>query len=202
MNSCIITALTQKSLRWGRGWKLRETALGEIRNAILSGEIPPALNIEIDRALERLGMRCSGKCQLAVRSSAAEEDGEYSFAGQYETVLNVPLEGTAVKEAYKQVVASLYTEKSAAYHQQAGLDIRTGRMAVGCLFMVDAKASGVLYSTDPAGKRSSLLISSTWGLGKTIVEGQTDADFYLHHERTAAGDKGSKDREKDLDGGQ
>ena len=163
----------------GEDMEITETALGEIRNAILSGAVPPALNTEIDRAIERLGTRCSGKCRLAVRSSAAEEDGEYSFAGQYETVLNVPLEGAAVKEAYKQVVASLYTEKSAAYHRQAGLDIRTGRMAVGCLLMVDAKASGVLYSTDPGGKSSSLLISSTWGLGKTIVEGQTDADSYL-----------------------
>jgi pyruvate, water dikinase len=163
----------------GEGMEIAETELGEIRNAVLRGEIPPALSTVIDSAIERLRMRCKGKCPLAVRSSAAEEDGEYSFAGQYETVLNVPLERTAVKEAYKQVVASLYTEKSAAYHQQAGLDIRTGRMAVGCVSMVDAKASGVLYSADPAGKRSSLLISSTWGLGKTIVEGQTDADFYL-----------------------
>ena len=166
----------------GDGMEITEAALGEIRNAILHGVFPPALDAEIDRAIGKLAMRCNGKCGLAVRSSAAEEDGEYSFAGQYETVLNVPLEGTAVKEAYKQVVASLYTEKSAAYHGQAGLDIRSGRMAVGCLIMVDAQASGVLYSTDPAGpagKRSSLLISSTWGLGKTIVEGQTDADSYL-----------------------
>ena len=161
------------------GMEIPDAALWEIRDAILSGEIPPSLNTEIARALEKLVRRYSGKCQLAVRSSAAEEDGEYSFAGQYETVLNVPLEATAVKEAYKKVVASLYTEKSAAYHRQAGLDIRTARMAVGCLFMIEAKASGVLYSTDPAGKSSSLLISSTWGLGKTIVEGQTDADLYI-----------------------
>jgi pyruvate,water dikinase len=163
----------------GDGVEIAKAELGEIRDAILRGALPPALDAETDRALGKLAMRCGEKCRLAVRSSASEEDGEFSFAGQYDTVLNVPLEATAVKKAYKQVVASLYTEKSAAYHRQAGLDIRTGRMAVGCLLMVDAKASGVLYSTDPAGKRSSLLISSTWGLGKTIVEGQADADSYF-----------------------
>ncbi|RPI37739.1 MAG: hypothetical protein EHM54_02415, partial [Nitrospiraceae bacterium] len=158
---------------------ITEGELLNIRNSILKGEMPPALNKEIDMALEKLRMRCRGHCQLAVRSSAVEEDGEYSFAGQYETVLNVPLEGAAVKDAYRQVLASLFTEKSAAYHRQVGLDIKNARMAAGCLFMVDAAASGVLYSENPGGERNTQLISATWGLGKSIVEGQTDADFYL-----------------------
>ena len=163
----------------GEGQEIDAGALQDVRSAVLGGEFSQALNNEIDKAIERLRMRCSGDCRLAVRSSAVEEDGEYSFAGQYETALNVPLEGTAVKEAYKQVLASLYTEKSATYHRQAGQDIRNGRMAAGCLFMVDAKASGVLYSTNPGGERNTLLISATWGLGKSLVEGETDADFYL-----------------------
>ena len=158
---------------------ITEGELLDIRNSILKGEMPPALNKEIDAALEKLEMRCRGHCPLAVRSSAVEEDSEYSFAGQYETVLNVPLEGMAVKDAYRQVLASLFTGKSAAYHLQAGLDIKNARMAAGCLFMVDAAVSGVLYSENPGGERNTELISATWGLGKSIVEGQTDADFYL-----------------------
>jgi pyruvate,water dikinase len=88
---------------------ITEGELLDIRNSILKGEMPPALNKEIDAALEKLEMRCRGHCPLAVRSSAVEEDSEYSFAGQYETVLNVPLEGMAVKDAYRQVLASLFT---------------------------------------------------------------------------------------------
>jgi pyruvate,water dikinase len=163
----------------GQGGDITEDALLEIRQAILGGEMSPAMHDEISEALVKLREKCGNNCRLAVRSSAVEEDGEYSFAGQYETMLNVPLEGGAVKEAYQQVLASLYTMKSEAYHRQAGLDIRNGRMAVGCLCMVNAQASGVLYSTNPGGEKNTLLISSTWGLGKSVVEGQTDADFYL-----------------------
>ena len=158
---------------------ITEDDLLEIRQAILGGEMSPGLHDEIDKALIKLRKKCSGNCRLAVRSSAVEEDGEYSFAGQYETILNVAVEGAAVKEAYQQVLASLYTVKSAAYHRQAGLDIRNGRMAVGCLCMVNAQTSGVLYSTNPGGEKNTLLVSATWGLGKSLVEGQTDADYYL-----------------------
>ncbi|MDH4230985.1 MAG: PEP-utilizing enzyme [Nitrospirota bacterium] len=163
----------------GQDGDITEEELMDIRSAILRGEMPPALNKEIGEAIKKLGTRCSGHCPLAVRSSAVEEDGEYSFAGQYESVLNVPLGEAAVEDAYRQVLASLFTEKSAAYHRQAGLDIKNARMAVGCLFMVDAAVSGVLYSENPGGERNTQLISATWGLGKSIVEGQTDADSYL-----------------------
>ncbi len=73
----------------------------------------------------------------------------------------------------------------------AGYDIRTARMAVCCLVMVDAAVSGVAYSTDPsAGLATGLstdpamgadnmIINSAWGLGKSIVEGQVDADLYV-----------------------
>ena len=163
----------------GQDGHREKEVLQQIQEAILTGELPPVLDKEIDAALKKLGRQCNTDCRLAVRSSAEEEDGEYSFAGQYESVLNVPLERKTLKEAYKQVLASLFTRKSAAYHRQAGQDIRNARMAVGCLFMVDAKASGVLYSTNPGSLENTLIISSTWGLGKSIVEGQTDADMYI-----------------------
>jgi len=52
------------------------------------------------------------------------------------------------------------------------------KMAVGCVVMVDAATSGVLYSIDRQGNRDTLIINATWGLGTSIVEGQTDADLY------------------------
>jgi pyruvate,water dikinase len=76
------------------------------------------------------------------------------------------------------VVASLFSEKASAYQTRLGYDIRDMKMAVGCVVMVDAVASGVSYTADPQGDRSTLVINSAWGLGTSIVEGQTDADFF------------------------
>ncbi|HEX8949736.1 MAG TPA: PEP/pyruvate-binding domain-containing protein, partial [Dissulfurispiraceae bacterium] len=127
----------------------------------------------------RCGTNPDEKCALAVRSSAEEEDSELSFAGQFETVLNVPPESASVKEAYKRVIASLFSDKAEAYYRRSGNDIRNMKMAVGCILMVDAAVSGVMYSANPGGDGGEVVINSTWGLGKSIVEGQTDADLYV-----------------------
>lgn len=170
---------------------IEESTLNELQNLIINAEMPPELNAAIDSAIESLksvgsfsnpgGTRKGGKkvpLACSVRSSAVEEDSEFSFAGQFETILNVPLEGRAVKDAYKRVVASLFSGKAAAYQQKRGYDIRNAKMAVGCLLMVDAAVSGVAYSTNPNGDDNTMIINSTWGLGKSVVEGQTDADLY------------------------
>lgn len=170
---------------------IEESILNELQNLIINAEMPPELNVAIDSAIESLksigsfsnsgGTRKGDKVPLAcsVRSSAVEEDSEFSFAGQFETILNVPLEGRAVKDAYKRVVASLFSPKAAAYQRATGHDIGKAKMAVGCLLMVDAAVSGVVYSTNPNRDDNTMIINSTWGLGKSVVEGQTDADLYL-----------------------
>ena len=152
--------------------------LAGIRELIMSGSMPAALTDALERALSKLDSADSGDCFLAVRSSAEGEDGEFSFAGQFETVLNVPCRIGAVQEAYKRVIASLFSDKAVAYQKQVGGDVRIMRMAVGCLHMIDAAVSGVVYTADPSGKQDSLLISATWGLGKALVEGNTDTDMY------------------------
>ncbi len=152
--------------------------LQETQELILHGSIPPELSKAIEKAIRKIKPRCGGKCGLAVRSSAGEEDGDFSFAGQFETVLNVPLEPAAIEKAYRKVIASLFSEKAAAYQTGLGYDIRQMKMAVGCVVMVDAASSGVLYSVDPGGDRGTLVINSSWGLGAAVVEGRTDADWF------------------------
>lgn len=152
--------------------------LGRLRELILQGEVPAGLGSDIDAALEKMRQRCGVPCFLAVRSSGEEEDGEFSFAGQFETVLNVPLEGKAVREAYKKVIASLFSIKSVAYQERLGYQIGKLKMAVGCIVMVDAVSSGVAYSSSPDGARGVLIINAAWGLGESVVEGGTDSDFY------------------------
>ncbi len=154
-------------------------AYREIYNSILIGEVPPGLQYAIDKAVLMLREKYGDKYSIAVRSSAEAEDTELSFAGQFDTVLNVPLETSAVLEAYRRVIASLFSAKAVAYQRQSGLDVGSIKMAAACVLMVDATASGVAYSTNPNGDGSTMIINATWGLGASVVEGQTDADFYL-----------------------
>ncbi len=156
-----------------------KAALEKIHTLVLNGDIPSGLESAFDKAISMFRSKYGDKCFLAVRSSAEAEDREFSFAGQFDTVLNVPLVSRPVQEAYKRVIASLFSDKAAAYHQQLGLAVGSVKMAVGCVIMVDAAVSGVIYSTNPNGDAGTMIINSTWGLGTSVVEGQTDADFYL-----------------------
>jgi pyruvate,water dikinase len=158
---------------------ISDAELDELRSMIIGAEIPPDLQRDIDTALKRLVSGFGGHCTLAVRSSAEEEDGEISFAGQFDTLLNVPAAADRFSDAYKKVVASLFSAHAITYQRSFGYRIGKLKMAVGCMVMVDAVSSGVIYSVDPGGGRETMMINSVWGLGATVVEGQADADLYI-----------------------
>jgi pyruvate,water dikinase len=100
-----------------------------------------------------------------------------SFAGQYLSLLGVPFD--RVEPAYKQVVASLYSPNAMRYRASSGLDPARGLMAVGCLCMVKARASGVVYTLDPSEpERGVVVVSAALGLGKTVVEGAAAVDRF------------------------
>lgn len=152
--------------------------LEQLRAAILAGTFPEDFHKALSSALEWMRNRLGRDGKLAVRSSADEEDGDFSFAGQFETVLNVPCTVEGVQGAYKKVVASLFQSNATSYQRQLGYDLGKLKMAVGCAGMVQARASGVIY-TAAAGKDSSkAAISATWGLGPGVVDGRIDADLY------------------------
>ncbi len=155
-----------------------ESTLHELREQVLHGAVPPELSRAIEKTVRKIRSRCGQGCRLAVRSSASEEDSDFSFAGQFETVLNVPLDPAAVEKAYRRVAASLYTDQAAAYQQRLGYEIRDMKMAAACVVMVDAEASGVAYSTDPEQDRDDVVINAAWGLGTAVVEGSVDADLF------------------------
>lgn len=158
----------------------------ETAKAVLRGELPPELRDGLEKALRKLRSRCGRECSLAIRSSAGEEDGEFSFAGQYRTVLSVPPELSAVEKAYKQVLASLYSLRAAAYRRRLGVDPAAVKMAVGCLVLVDAETSGVLFTADPNGGNGRMLIASAWGLGTTVVDGRAGVDHFVVRKAAAA----------------
>lgn len=132
--------------------------------------IPPQVEAEILAVYD--GLRHSGEQPLvAVRSSAQREDGTYSFAGQYHSVLGVEREGLLA--AYREVLASKYTPEALLYRIHAGLADEEAAMAVLVLRMVDAQLSGVVYTRNPLDESDrSLQLHSVHGLGLPLVGGE------------------------------
>ena len=118
-----------------------------------------------------------GAAKVAVRSSALGEDGsESSFAGLYETVLNVQGED-ALKDAIERCVASLHSARAQAYQQQKALP--ETQMCVVVQQMVEARSAGVLFSADPvSGRHDRLVIDAVEGLGEALVSGDQTPDHY------------------------
>ncbi len=156
-----------------------EEDLAALRMMILQGEFPHPLSDALAAGLSRLRKGCGRPCFLAVRSSAVGEDSEFSFAGQFTSVLQVPAETDQLKQAYRQVIAGIFTQKAVAYLERLGLGPGDVRMPVCCLLMVDARSSGVVYTSDPSGSADALVISSSWGLGEPVVEGSVETDHIV-----------------------
>lgn len=155
-----------------------EAALETIRRAVLAGSLPPDFAKALAAAVRKMRSRCGRSCRLAVRSSADEEDGFFSFAGQFESVLNVDCTEAAVASAYRRVVASLFQPDAVAYQRHLGYGLGRVKMAVACVAMIEAEISGVIYTAAAANDQDTLLISAAWGLGPGVVDGLTDADLY------------------------
>ncbi len=119
-----------------------------------------------------------GAQPVAVRSSAQGEDGaEASFAGQYETVLNVT-GSEGLRHAIDLCVASGATDRARSY-QADHLDGRAATMNVVVQRMVDAAVAGVVFTADPVSARRDLLvIDAVAGLGEALVSGEATPDHY------------------------
>jgi pyruvate,water dikinase len=163
---------------WQKGDASKNQATEEIRRLILEGTVPPFLQKEIFSGLDRLYQSAdSGEVLLALRSSAMGEDREHTFAGQYLSLLNEPRGN--ILQAYKSILASLFSDSVMEYRRQKELLDYQETMAVACQLMVDAKVSGVLYTLDPRNPdRDVMLINATWGLGAPVVAGEMRADLY------------------------
>lgn len=116
---------------------------------------------------------------VAVRSSALGEDSiDASFAGQYETLLNI--EGLdALQEAIHRCLRSLHNARANAY-QQEHADTDASRMCVVVQQMVNARAAGVLFTADPfSARRDRLVIDAVRGLGESLVSGSSSPDHFV-----------------------
>jgi pyruvate, water dikinase len=155
-----------------------EKISGTLKNLILQSKIPLDIQEAILKGYDSLKQRIGKNPRISMRSSAVGEDTEAGFAGQFQTVLNVRREN--VLEAYKTVLASKYSVRAIIYRYQQGFIDQLTPMAVVGLQMIDAKASGVLYTRDPEDPESShMKVSSIWGLGEHLVDGSASPDQFV-----------------------
>lgn len=149
---------------------------GKMVSLVNTAEIPPHIEKEIMASFTALEEESGTTARVAVRSSAAHEDSETSFAGQYATELNIGKKH--LLEAVKKVYASKYSPKALYYRIHNGLSDAQTPMAVLVVEMLDAAVSGVIYTADPAGiSTGTLTIHSLWGLGEPLVSGEISPDI-------------------------
>ena len=152
-----------------------ERTAADIGNLILDAPLPQEIETAMANAIKMLQQNRENDIHLALRSSAAKEDGVATFAGQYHTVLNV--NATDIPNNYKKIIASKYSSQALFYRINHGiLDCETP-MAVLVLEMVDAVASGIMYTRDiEAPASDNLVIHSVWGQGELLVDGGVSPD--------------------------
>jgi pyruvate,water dikinase len=149
----------------------------DIQQLILQKPIPPFLEETLIQSSKILAGKKGPEVKVSVRSSALGEDSRLSFAGQYGTILNVPLEDIGKK--YREILASKFTPRAIFYFIGKGFREEDIAMGMGCMVMVPAKAGGVVYTVDPSNPlRSEAVIHAHWGLGKTVVDGTVSPDIF------------------------
>ncbi|MGB9712727.1 MAG: PEP/pyruvate-binding domain-containing protein [Dissulfurimicrobium hydrothermale] len=153
----------------------------KLETSIAAAKPPPDLISLIGERLDEMKVRLGQDLMLAVRSSAQEEDMDFSFAGQFHTVLNVPADPLAVFDAYRSVAASLFGRRAIRYRLRVFPGEGHMSIAAGCYRMVDSKISGIVYTVDPSEPGGdTMMIVSVWGQGEAVVEGRASADtFYV-----------------------
>ena len=169
------------------------TAGAEIRQWIVDTPFQPRLQQEIEAFYDRLVADSETEVSFAVRSSATAEDlPDASFAGQQETFLNV-VGIDNVLEAMKHVFASLYNDRAISYRVHKGFTHAEVALSAGVQRMVrsDTGAAGVMFTIDTeSGFKDVVFVTSSYGLGETVVQGAVNPDeFYVHKPMLEQGKK-------------
>ena len=146
-----------------------------LRNLFLEAKIPEPVSEQI--ASHAAMTDTSGDARWAVRSSATGEDREFSFAGQFDSELNVSADN--LERAYKRVLASRFSDRAVTYRFNHGIREANIQMAVLFMPMVDADFSGVIYTEDPVNPGSGqMMVSAVPGLARHMIHGMQQADMY------------------------
>ncbi len=167
---------------------LRETGR-KAREIILKGDFPEKIEKAIRKSYQELSK--NGLVTVAVRSSAVCEDApDASFAGQFETFLNITGEEDILKYV-KECMASSFNDRVIAYREEKKVPHLKFALSVGVQKMIrsDLASSGIMFTLDTeSGFRDVVLINSIYGIGEMIVQGSVTPDeFYVFKPTLAKG---------------
>lgn len=144
----------------------------EIKNLILSEKMPEGISSEIKKSLNKLNIQ-----YLSIRSSAISEDSlKASFAGLYDTFLNIKEELNLVLENVKKCWASIFNERAVIYKIKKKM-LHLEGMAVIVQEMIPAEISGITFTVHPTDEKS-LLVEASYGIGDMIAGGKVEPDDY------------------------
>lgn len=171
--------IKQNEDAWRAGTKSAQDAFNEISSHIMAGTLPARLRRAMNREIDTLRRKVNDKeLYLAVRSSAWGEDGNLSFAGQYESFLHIKPED--LHEVYKKVLASTYSPAAMEYRREYDFKQEEVYMGVSVQAMIKARTSGVMYSLSPITPKKNIIeIAGTWGLGAPVVSGEVEVDRFV-----------------------
>ncbi len=158
-----------------------EAVSAEIRATIEAAPITDRVRRAVAAAYDLLGERVRQPgLKVAVRSSSTKEDlKDASFAGQFDSYLGISGE-VDVLSYVRKCWSSLYTARAIGYRIKTGLAHDEALIAVGVQALVDAKASGVMFTLDPiTGDENRLTVEANWGLGEAVVQGVVTPDRYV-----------------------
>ena len=152
----------------------------ELRKLVEEKPMPSEMAAEITSFYRELCDR-AGCADVAVSTRSA---GAVSRPGQYETHLNVA--GLAdVTEKVKKVWSSTFNPTSLSFRKQKGLPLENEPIGVAVLKMVNARVAGIIFTAEPnSGDNSQLIIEANWGLGESVVGGESMPDTYIVDRKT------------------
>jgi pyruvate,water dikinase len=144
----------------------------------LAGSIVEEVAAGEERAIKEVTKAARGLVgPLAVRSSAADEDGaEASFAGQHVTLLNVPSVDD-LATALSEIWWSANSDSAITYRQRVGLFVRPS-VGVVVQSLLDPETAGVMFTTNPVTGADERVIEASWGLGEAVVAGLVIPDHF------------------------
>lgn len=160
--------------------RLREASYSEL--AVHNSVLPAVVRDELSAVLEQVG-----EGSLAVRSSGGQEDGAaHSFAGLFDTILNVT--GIdAAEDAVRRCWASAFSQRATQYRYMRGLGFDDVALAVILQQLVQPDSSGVMFTADPVtGSTDRIIINGVLGLGEGLVSGAVDSDAVVVDKHTGA----------------
>ena len=151
------------------------------RSLVRETPVPESIKSAIAAEYGKLCEMYSPGVDVAVRSSATTEDSaDASFAGQYESYLNVSGEQDII-EKWRRCVASMFTERAIGYHLEHNMHPLDSAIAVVVMKMArsDKGSSGVMFTIDPdSGHEGVIHIGSSYGLGELVVQGVVSPDTF------------------------